>query len=416
MVSFDKIQRAATMLTLVTGSTGLVGNNVVRLLLERGDAVRVLLRGSGDTRCLDGLKVEVALGDVRNADSVRAASVGVQRIVHAAATVHIGWKGLETQRDVNVAGTRNVAAAAREVGARLAYVSSVNALGLGSRKTPADEETPLCDMVPCPYVLTKREAEQEVLAELSRGLDAVIVNPTFMLGPWDWKPSSGRMMLQVATGWAKLAPPGGNDFCDVRDVAQGILAALDKGARGRRYILGGEPLSFLEAWTMFAKIVRVAPPWRLARRPGLWLVGSFGDAWGRITGREPDMNSAAVAMSRLEHHYSYARAADELGYRPRPRRKRPRPPGSGFRPTGMFERRQTSPVGRVAIQFPPVTDTIDSQHVLRSELRENRAASAKWTVRYFFCKLLRNFCVMEKELSDRVNSLHERILKLRDSL
>jgi dihydroflavonol-4-reductase len=308
------------MRTLVTGATGLVGNNVVRLLAERGDAVRVLVRssGNGEARCFDGLAVEKAPGDVRDAEAVRAACRGVERVIHAAASVHIGWNGLETARNVNVAGTRNVAAAAREAGARLVHVSSVNALGLGSRAAPADEETPVGEMVDCPYVLTKREAEQAVLDEISCGLDAVIVNPTYMLGPWDWKPSSGRMLLQVATGWAKLAPPGGNDFCDVRDVAAGILAALDRGVSGRRYILGGESLSFLDAWTLFAKIVGVPPPWRRARPIGLWLFGGLGDVWGKITGREPDMNSAAVAMSRLEHHYSYARAASELGYRPRP--------------------------------------------------------------------------------------------------
>jgi dihydroflavonol-4-reductase len=308
------------MRTLVTGATGLVGNNVVRLLVERGEAVRVLVRGNGngDARCFEGLPVELAPGDVRDAEAVRAACRGVERVIHAAAAVHIGWKGLETQRTVNVAGTRNIAAAAREAGARLVYVSSVNALGIGSRQAPANEDTAIGEMVPCPYVLTKREAEQAVLDEIARGLDAVIVNPTFMLGPWDWKPSSGRMMLQVATGWAKLAPTGGNDFCDVRDVAAGILAAMEKGERGRRYILGGEPMSFLEAWTLFARIVNVRPPWRAAYRPGLWFYGRLGDMWGRITGREPDLNSAAVAMSRLEHHYSYARAADELGYRPRP--------------------------------------------------------------------------------------------------
>jgi dihydroflavonol-4-reductase len=239
-------------------------------------------------------------------------------VVHAAAQVYIGWTGLEEQRAVNVGGTRNVVAAAAAEGARLLYVSTVNALGLGDHDHPADEETPPSKFVPCPYVITKREAEQVVLEGVARGLDAVIVNPGFMLGPWDWKPSSGRMMLQVATGWAKLAPPGGNDVCDVRDVAAGILTALERGQRGRRYILSGEYLSFLDTWRMFARIIGVPPPWRKAYPPGLWFYGHVGDLWGKLTGREPGLNSAAVEMSKLEHHYSYARAAAELDYRPRP--------------------------------------------------------------------------------------------------
>ncbi len=306
------------MLTLVTGATGLVGNNVVRLLVERGDAVRVLTRNGSSSRALEGLPVEIAHGDIRQPETIRAACRGVRRVIHAAAEVQLGWKGMELARTINVEGTRNVAAAARTEGARLCHVSTINALGLGSRQRPADEETPICETVPCPYVITKREAEQVVLGEIASGLDAVIVNPVYMLGPWDWKPSSGRMLLEIATGWAKLAPPGGNDFCDVRDVAAGILAAIERGVRGRRYILGGESLSFMEAWTMFAKIIGVRPPWRKALPPGLWIYGHFGDLRGWLTGREPNLNSAAVALARLEHHYSYARAAAELDYRPRP--------------------------------------------------------------------------------------------------
>lgn len=310
------------MLTLVTGATGLVGNNVVRLLLERGQKVRVLVRsssaGSSSARALEGLPVEICLGDVCQAEAVRQACRGAQRVVHAAALVQIGWTGLEAQRAVNVGGTRNVVDAAAAEGVRLLHVSTVNCLGLGNHEHPADEETPARDSIACPYVITKREAEQVVMDGVARGLDATIVNPGFMLGPWDWKPSSGRMMLQVAKGWAKLAPPGGNDVCDVRDVATGILTALDRGQRGRRYILSGEYLSFLDAWRMFARITGVKPPWFAARRPGLWVYGHAGDLWSKLTGREPALNSAAVELGKLEHHYSYARAAAELDYRPRP--------------------------------------------------------------------------------------------------
>jgi dihydroflavonol-4-reductase len=309
-------------LTLVTGATGLVGNNVVRLLVEQGEKVRVLVRsstaGSANARALEGLPVEICLGDVCQPDTVRQACRGVQRVVHAAAVVQIGWTGLESQRAVNVGGTRNVVDAAAAEGARLLYVSTVNTLGLGDHEHPADEETPVGESVACPYVITKREAEKLVMERVAQGLDAVVVNPAFMLGPWDWKPSSGRMMLQVATGWAKLAPPGGNDICDVRDVAAGILTALDRGQRGRRYILSGEYLSYLEAWRMFARITGVKPPWFAAYPPGLWVYGHAGDLWGKITGREPELNSAAVELSKLEHHFSYARAAAELDYRPRP--------------------------------------------------------------------------------------------------
>ena len=220
------------MLYLVTGATGLVGNNVARLLLARGDRVRVLTRATSDPRPLADLDVEIAQGDVRDADSVERAVRGVDRVVHAAAYVHIGWTQLDLSRAINVAGTANVAASARRAGARLVHVSSVDAMGLLPGGQPSDEETPVAGGVLCPYVVTKREAEQAVLAEVAQGLDATIVNPAYMIGPWDWKPSSGRMLLEVARNRGLVAPLGTNNFCDVRDVAQGIL---DRGRSRRRW-------------------------------------------------------------------------------------------------------------------------------------------------------------------------------------
>ncbi len=313
------------MLTLVTGVTGLLGNNIVRLLVDRGEQVRVLVRnhagGGRSAKSLENLPVEISLGDVCDAESVRRACRGAQRVIHAAAVVQIGWTGLEQARSVNVGGTRNVVDAVMSEGARMVHVSTVNTIALGDRQHPTDEETAGSEPLFCPYVITKTEAEQLVKEKVAAGLNAVIVNPGYMLGPWDWKPSSGRMILAVASGWARLAPPGGNDYCDVRDVAAGVLTALDRGVTGRRYILGGEYLSYLDTWRMLAQITGVKPPWFTARRPGLWFYGHLGDLWGKLTGREPELNSAAIQMSKFEHHYSYARAAAELDYRPRPARE-----------------------------------------------------------------------------------------------
>jgi nucleoside-diphosphate-sugar epimerase len=306
------------MLYLVTGATGLVGNNVARLLLARGERVRVLARTTSDPRPLAGLDVEIARGDVRDVESVERAVLGVERVVHAAAYVHIGWTQLEMSRAINVAGTANVAASCRRAGARLVHVSSVDAIGLLPRGEPSDEETPVAGGVLCPYVVTKREAEQAVGAEIGRGLDAVIVNPAFMIGPWDWKPSSGRMLLEVARNRGLVAPLGTNNYCDVRDVADGILAAADRGAVGRRYILGGERLSYFQAWRIFAKVTHSLRPSLPAGPMVLRLAGWGGDLWTRLTGREADVNSAATAMSAQARNFVSARAERELGYHARP--------------------------------------------------------------------------------------------------
>src|SRR5438046_997000 len=120
----------ASMKYLVTGATGLLGNNIVRQLVEAGESVRVLARGSSDSRPLEGLPIERAAGDVRDAAAVAQACRGVSIVIHSAGHVHLGWRQLDQHRAINVEGTRNVAAAARAVGARLVHVSAINALGL----------------------------------------------------------------------------------------------------------------------------------------------------------------------------------------------------------------------------------------------------------------------------------------------
>ncbi len=302
---------------LVTGATGLLGNTLVRSLLAAGDQVRVLTRSTSDPRPLAGLDVEKVQGDVRQVDAVRQACQGVDAVIHAAAHVHIGWTHAELHHEINVEGTRHVAQAAREAGARLVYVSSINALGLGDLHAPADEDTPLPGIVECPYVQSKRQAEWVVLEECSRGLHASIVNPSLMFGPWDWKPSSGQMLLEVAKG-APIAPRGAANFCDSRDVAAGCIAAVKLGQSGRRYVLGAHNGTYLELWQLMARVAGVSAP-RFRMGPIVQICGGMGgDLWARMTGKEGAVNSAVIGLSRQSHCFSSARAQRELGYTTRP--------------------------------------------------------------------------------------------------
>ena len=302
---------------LVTGATGLLGNNVARLLLERGRRVRVLVREGSDPRPLAGLDLEVVHGDVRDAGTVRTAAAGVSAIIHAAAWVRLTWRQLDVAREINVRGTCHVADEARELGVRLIHVSTTDALAPGSPSQLANEDTP-GEKLPCSYVLSKREAECEVLRRVGEGLDAVIVNPGFLLGPWDWKPSSGRMLLEVAQRLVPLAPRGGISICDVRDVAAGTLAAIDGGQPGRRYILAGENMTYFEAWKRFAALGGRRGPIKCYSRPVGWLIGFLGDAHERWISSESLINSATIGLGNTFHYYSSERARAELGYRSRP--------------------------------------------------------------------------------------------------
>jgi dihydroflavonol-4-reductase len=301
---------------VVTGATGLVGNNVVRLLAQRNKSVRAVVRSVG--RELAGLHVQAARAALDDERALQDAIDGASFVVHSAAMVHCGWRHRDEMHAANVEGTRNVARAVRRAGARLVHVSSVDAVGLRRDGAPADEDTPPGGMPECPYVVTKRGAEAAVQEEIGRGLDAVIVNPVYMIGPWDWKPSSGRMLLEVGSGKGLFAPPGANDFVDVRDVAEGILAAMTKGRTGRRYILGGHTLSYLDAWRIFARAAGRMQPLGVAPKPIVRTAGWVGDLASLFTRRELPVNSAAVTMSMLPHNFSCARAQAELGYAFRP--------------------------------------------------------------------------------------------------
>ncbi|QDU94289.1 NAD-dependent epimerase/dehydratase family protein [Lignipirellula cremea] len=305
---------------LVTGVTGLLGNNLVRKLLAAGRQVRVLVRADSDPRPLAGLDVEPVEGDLRQPDQLAAACDGVEGVIHAGGYVAIGWTDKELSQAINADGARHLAEAARQAGAAMVHVSTVNTLGLGSPDAPANEDSPFTAAnTPSSYALSKREAERAVLVEVERGLRGMIVHPGYMLGPWDWKPSSGRMLLEVARRFTPISPRGGCSLCDVRDVADGAIAALDRGRAGRRYILAGHNMLYHDLWRLFAAVSHGKPPW--LRAAGTFLpmaAGRLGDLQTRFTGSEPEVNSATTRMSSQYHFYSSQRAIDELGYRIRP--------------------------------------------------------------------------------------------------
>jgi dihydroflavonol-4-reductase len=299
---------------LVTGATGLIGNNVVRQLLHAGEEVRVLTRSPLRGEPLAGLDVEIVQGDVRDAARVQFAVQGVDCVVHAAAHVQVGWTQSELHRQVNVEGTRLIAEAALRNDARLIHVSTINTLGIGRLERPADETSGLPGLVPCHYVTSKINGEKAVERLIAQGLNAVVVHPGFCLGPWDWKPSSGRMLLAVNRG-TFAAPPGAYNVCDVRDVSAGIAAAAKLAPCGRRYILGGHNLTYLDSWRVFARVAGMSGP-RFRIGPITRWIGSVGsDVWTYWTGEESEINSATIGLAAQETCFTSQRAVRELQYR-----------------------------------------------------------------------------------------------------
>jgi dihydroflavonol-4-reductase len=239
-------------------------------------------------------------------------------MIHAAADTHIGVMPRPAQVQVNVDATLALSDLAQEQEARFVFVSSVDALPAGRADSLVNEETKGEEKYPCGYVRTKRAAEAALLAKMESGLSGTIVNPGFMLGPWDWKPSSGRMLLQVATRFAPFAPTGGFSVCDVRDVAAAIVRAATSTTDHRRYILAGRNMRYIEAWRMFARLTGRRGPLCPAGPLMRLIAGKWGDARARFSGTEGDVNSAGIGMSNLYHYYDSTRAQQELAYGVRP--------------------------------------------------------------------------------------------------
>jgi len=311
-------------LSLVTGATGLVGSAVARALLARGDRVRVLARPNSNRRNLAGLSVEIAEGAMEDPRSLAHAVAGCRYVYHVAADYRIWVPDPAPMFRANVEGTRDLMTAALEAGAeRVIYTSSVATLGLlpgGS----ADEETPsgIEDMIG-PYKRSKFAAE-EVVRELARarGLPVVIVNPSTPVGPGDVKPTpTGRLIVEAARGQMPAFVDTGLNIVHVDDVAEGHLAAAERGRVGERYILGGENMTLAEILAEISEVVGRRPPRLRVPHSVLFPVAIGAELAARVTGRDPFVTLDGVRMSRKKMYFSSEKASRELGYAPRPARE-----------------------------------------------------------------------------------------------
>lgn len=306
------------MRILITGATGLLGNNVARLAQNRGMEVSSLSRSDRKNRAYEGLNIDVFQIDLADRENLgKAFETRVDAVIHCAANIHIGWKCLDQGMQVNRDGTKYLLDEAGRRGIRFIHVSTVNTLAVGSKSKIVDEDTPGDGQIPCTYVVTKMAAERLVVKAAESGQNVVIVHPGFMLGPWDWKPSSGRM-IQALEGFAPLSPSGGCTVCDPRDVAEAILDAIDRGVSGRHYILGGENMTYLALWRRICAELGKKGPFTYMRAPGRILAGTIGDTISRFIKDELEINSASVGISSQFHWYTSQRAITELGYQPRP--------------------------------------------------------------------------------------------------
>lgn len=332
---------------LITGADGLLGANVVRAILDRGGVARALVQPGSRATTLDGLDVELAAGDLRERAAVETAMKGVDVVLHCAAIADPRATPTLLQQ-VNVDGTRHVLEACLKHGVRrLVFVGSASSFAFGPRGRPGTED----DGFPSAYsdfhyAVSKHRAMTLVESYVAeRGLNAVTTAPTFMLGAHDSRPSSGELVRRFVTSGMRFVSPGGRSFVHVRDVAEAMVTALDRGAPGRRYLLAGHNLSYLDFFTELAAVVGMAPPRATLPAHLVRGVGRVGSAFERLTGKTVPLDRSLAALACHYAWYSPARAIAELDMKQTPLRSAIDDCLAGLRRHGHIQPQGTSHEG-----------------------------------------------------------------------
>lgn len=301
----------------ITGASGLLGGNLAAELLTAGHEVTAIRRANTKVKHLEDLAIDWREADLGDVGAMTKAFEGSAAVFHCAAAVGVMKKVTPEMTAANVTGTANVieAVIAAKV-ARLVHTSSVVTVGLAPSGGVADESAAWnfeAEGFLDAYSITKREAEDLVTQARDR-VDAVIVNPGYMFGPRDARPSSGKLIVDTVRGRVPGTTPGYNNFVDVRDVARGMIAAWQKGRRNERYLLVGHDMTYADLFATIAKVAKVKPPSFAIPKAVAWVIGKFGDL-SELAGVDPLVNSIQIRYAYTDRfRFKSDKAAKELGY------------------------------------------------------------------------------------------------------
>jgi dihydroflavonol-4-reductase len=309
---------------LVTGATGHLGNVLVRKLLERGERVRILVLPGESLHAFSAQEPEVIVGNILDRDLVERAAQGIDTVYHLAGVISI-LPGSESLMDrINVSGTRNIVDACLKARVRrLVHVSSCHAFRREPHGVTMDEETPLAEPnCPHAYDRTKADGSRVVLEAAGRGLDAVIVCPTGIIGPHDYLASEmGSALASFAGKKLHFLVKGAFDFVDVRDAAEGLILAAQKGRPGETYLLTGNRVTLENLWQQAQQSAgrrspRLMVPFKLA----MVFSGLLQHVY-RLARFTPRFTPYSLQTVADNSSYSCAKAAAELGFTSRPLRE-----------------------------------------------------------------------------------------------
>ncbi len=330
MSSSERLTRAsadtADAPVLVTGSSGHVGANLVRRLLDKGTKVRVLLRRDSRNEALDTLAVERVYADIRDIEDTRRAMEGCQGVYHCAAKVSTIDGNRAHRREIfecNVIGTRNVLQAARDVEAgRVVVTGSFSAVGyeLDDPSAPSDETMQFYPMErTMPYERSKVLVEHECLRAVALGQDVVIATCCAVVGGADYVPSRlGRTMCDYANGKLRAYVDGGFAFVAARDIVEGHLLCMQKGRTGEKYIFASEYKTISDILDLYEEVTGLPRPNRRMPTPLMYVFSEIASFYlSRFHPSFPQrFTPGAIRLLKQRRHANIDKAKRELGYRP----------------------------------------------------------------------------------------------------
>lgn len=302
----------------VTGATGHLGNVTTKKLVQAGHLVCVLLLPGEDLTPLQGTPVEIVHGDIRDKAFLQANIVSGDIVIHMAGVIDVASKKNDLLMNVNVEGTKNVADVCAEQGVRLVYTSSVHIIqpqeGIVLKEPVVFDETKISGA----YAKSKTIATRYFFEKCKQGLDGCVVYPSGIIGPYDYKVSNVGQVICDHINYKLFAyVRGGYNFVDVRDVADGVIAAAQKGRAGEGYILSGDYCSVLDLICLINKktgVAKIPPqiPLEFAK-----ITAPLGELYYKLRGKKPSFSAYSLQTLQDNCNFSHEKATKELGFHPR---------------------------------------------------------------------------------------------------